>query len=90
MRDDALVNTGLVLDHGRLLYGHGHGFGRWLPRGIQQAIVSAWNPAACAILGHDWFDYREVDCANPDRVACVCCCKEVSPATYDAKYREGP
>ena len=42
---------GLVIMHGRAVYGHNRGL--MLPAWLLRRIAQLWNHAACRVLGHD-------------------------------------
>ncbi len=68
-------DMGLVRRGHHLLYGHEHGWGRWLPMLAKRLIVHIFNHATCFLLGHDPFGPFEIEGHKIDK-KCTACSKK--------------
>jgi len=66
------VRLGLVLCRGKFAY-QPDAFGWWLPFAIQRRVVKLWNPLACRVMGHNWFDGKHD--LEPGVLICMDCSK---------------
>lgn len=43
-----------------------HGWGRWLPRGIQRVPITVWNRTICTFNGHIGYhdEHEDVPCVH--------------------------
>lgn len=87
-------DLGIVVSNWRMLYGHRHGFGRWLPMWVKSIIVQMFNRSACAWTGHNdlFWHVRLTDDPEHDRPRCNDCsvllrgCSGRAPGHGDGLY----